>query len=427
MSTIIHSDCDWATFIHAYASGRWGPHRTPNPPRSCLQVSGEPSQYLATEVTRSTTDLDPLSYQTLTGPKINADPVAYDTLPPEIMHTMSEGQVPANWNGNEKHSQHGVSTSAGPSIPASLKFHGRNVKSLNLPLPSHRLRNSFSNPSTDEHYTSISSVSNADVHTAVATMRWAAARVDISPLALPSPEHELTDPMRGMSTSIPVPHLPESYDYVTTPGGTRKPRLTSFWQGTTDVTQQHTPGQSEGPSRLAPLLASPEPSPETDDGINTPSDVQSPNSAISDATRHLSLLATAIPASAPAVDINHGRASSESVDDYFGNVNGVTSPNNSHPNGAPSIMLTEVIEMPESGTVTVPALPRRICLTRQTSSPLPESSPHESRFFAGRVVSDSSPAKAGRAAKEEQMFADLGYLAPPYPPDELERRRELYK
>ncbi|OBZ72215.1 Hybrid signal transduction histidine kinase J [Grifola frondosa] len=34
---------------------------------------------------------------------------------------------------------------------------------------------------------------------------------------------------------------------------------------------------------------------------------------------------------------------------------------------------------------------------------------------------------AGRAAKEEQMFSELGYLAPPNPPNELERRRALYK
>ncbi|KAF9266548.1 hypothetical protein L218DRAFT_956321 [Marasmius fiardii PR-910] len=32
-----------------------------------------------------------------------------------------------------------------------------------------------------------------------------------------------------------------------------------------------------------------------------------------------------------------------------------------------------------------------------------------------------------RAAKEEQMFHEIGYLAPPNPPDELERRRALYK
>jgi hypothetical protein len=34
---------------------------------------------------------------------------------------------------------------------------------------------------------------------------------------------------------------------------------------------------------------------------------------------------------------------------------------------------------------------------------------------------------AGRALKEEAMFLELGYLAPPYPPDELERRRALYQ
>jgi hypothetical protein len=32
-----------------------------------------------------------------------------------------------------------------------------------------------------------------------------------------------------------------------------------------------------------------------------------------------------------------------------------------------------------------------------------------------------------RAAKEEQIFAELGYLAPPNPPDEWERRRALSK
>jgi hypothetical protein len=32
-----------------------------------------------------------------------------------------------------------------------------------------------------------------------------------------------------------------------------------------------------------------------------------------------------------------------------------------------------------------------------------------------------------RAAKEEYMFKELGYLAAPIPPDEIERRRALYK
>lgn len=44
-----------------------------------------------------------------------------------------------------------------------------------------------------------------DVTTAAAAMRWAASsHPSIAPLALPSPEHELMDPMRGMTVSLPV-------------------------------------------------------------------------------------------------------------------------------------------------------------------------------------------------------------------------------
>ncbi|KAL5486193.1 hypothetical protein ACEPAI_7238 [Sanghuangporus weigelae] len=44
-----------------------------------------------------------------------------------------------------------------------------------------------------------------DLTTAAATMRWAASsHPSLAPLAIPSPEHELTDPMRGMTVSMPV-------------------------------------------------------------------------------------------------------------------------------------------------------------------------------------------------------------------------------
>ena len=35
-------DYDWATFIHAYAMGRWDPLKTPHPPRSHLQAPSLP-------------------------------------------------------------------------------------------------------------------------------------------------------------------------------------------------------------------------------------------------------------------------------------------------------------------------------------------------------------------------------------------------
>lgn len=47
--------------------------------------------------------------------------------------------------------------------------------------------------------------STPDVTTAAAAMRWAASsHPSIAPLALPSPEHELMDPMRGVTVSLPV-------------------------------------------------------------------------------------------------------------------------------------------------------------------------------------------------------------------------------
>lgn len=43
------------------------------------------------------------------------------------------------------------------------------------------------------------------------------------------------------------------------------------------------------------------------------------------------------------------------------------------------------------------------------------------------MASEYMHMKSGRVQKEEGMFHDLGYLAPPNPPDELERRRAMYK
>ncbi|KAI5117962.1 hypothetical protein M0805_001623 [Coniferiporia weirii] len=50
-----------------------------------------------------------------------------------------------------------------------------------------------------------SGATTPDLATAAATMRWAASsHASLSPLALPSPEHELTDPMRGVTVALPV-------------------------------------------------------------------------------------------------------------------------------------------------------------------------------------------------------------------------------
>ena len=52
----------------------------------------------------------------------------------------------------------------------------------------------------------------------------------------------------------------------------------------------------------------------------------------------------------------------------------------------------------------------------------------EKKLRTARPASESTTlSHVSRSAKEEQMYSELGYLAPPNPPDELERRRALYK
>jgi hypothetical protein len=123
--------------------------------------------------------------------------------------------------------------------------------------------------------TGAAAATHLDAQTSAATLRWAGSRVRVAPLTLPSPEHELTDPMRGAG-AVPIPGShpgfppahPHSYvptpdgghgrsatavngygGYyshgvqtpgwdVMTPGGTRRSRLSGFWSGTADVEDQ---------------------------------------------------------------------------------------------------------------------------------------------------------------------------------------------
>ncbi|KAL6302466.1 hypothetical protein BKA93DRAFT_858084 [Sparassis latifolia] len=279
---------------------------------------------------------------------------------------------------------------------------------LNLPPFPHRLRNSFTDLRSSANSQSMSPESNrpfsipsTDATTAAAAIRWAAARVSVAPLALPSPEHELTDPMRGVTATIPGSHPPDIYpdSLPNTPGVSRKTRLSSFWQGTQDVDDRRA---------LPTIEASP------------PVPAEEPSAEVKTAT--LPVAGSLVPPATAPVRVVVDRPDV----DYFGNA---------EPSRAENMLgrveperRTSAPPLFDREPATVPALPRKICLTRQTSAPLPTSSLYERRLRSARPLSESSvPTLLGRAAKEENMFCELGFLAPPNPPDELERRRALYK
>lgn len=374
---------DWATFMTAYASGQWHPHQTPRHPRSMM----------STPIMREGSPRDNFA-------RHDPAPIVVESRQPSppvspAYHTFISSSV-SNCSSNETESKPAPEKAVMISDFPSFIYPDKSLSKI-IPkassLSGRRFRKSF----TDlRHATggqpmhlaldgaqafSISPEATA----AAATMRWAAARVNLSPLALPSPEHELTDPMRGVHAAIPGSHPTASSPpaHPTTPGMSRI-RAGSFWEGTQDVEDELT------------VLALPGSLPRT------------PLRNIAEGELSLSLPP---PASVPLQRNCSPEPTEEG--DYF------TADYVNHRRESGPM---------ELNVCTAPPLPRRICLTRQTSSPLPDSNGRDRGLPGGRSVCDSvNSFRAGRSAKEEQMFLDLGYLAPPNPPDELERRRALYK
>ena len=242
-------------------------------------------------------------------------------------------------------------------------------------------------------------VPHADATTAAAAMRWAGARINIAPLALPSPERELTDPFRNARTVIPGLNPPD------VPLGPQSPRhrqrLGSFWEGTIDVDGATGPS----PSSLSSIEGSPPSTPP--DANNSDAELEPPSA---------SSVGLSPPYVTPASVPLRGYG-----DDYFSVTAVSASP---EPVLDPVRQHDYVSSEPET-TETSSVASRRVNPARQTSLPLANkySGPSIEESSSSRVVD----AGVGRVPKEEALFLELGYLAPPYPPDELDRRRALYQ
>lgn len=392
------ADYDWATFISAYAAGKWDPHKTPHPPRSLLHqptlmrtsVSETPGSATLQRVFEQHIPED--NEYSGEGPSIESLVHSSDSASATYTIPQAQNSSPTKFVG---------------TTDIRLPKPDRS-QSLNITQFPHRLRNSSADirSSSSSQMNMESEVTScpiaADIITTAATIRWAGARVSVAPLALPSPEHELTDPMRGVNAAIPGSHplelAPETSITPLSPG--RRTRLASFWQGTQDIDSENLnrPRISESQSTVEP----------------EPLSLGSfPTSAG---------LTQSVDPSRPTAEVK--------VEDYFNDF-GSPSPPSSSGHGRTLLARHESFNLQEIDDInSVSAIPRKICLARQTSSPLISVSlndrpPKNTR--GTRSSSDSSTRTQSRAAKEEQMFADLGYLVPPNPPNELERRRALYR
>ncbi|KAK7690600.1 hypothetical protein QCA50_005699 [Cerrena zonata] len=420
-------DYDWAAFISAYAHGRWDPLRTPQPPRSYLETSSiTPARSMLHSIV---TEVSETTEQIFESPVMHTEEQSvFDELGPPGSGIPSEFEDVILLSSSPTKVSASVLPEGGISKLSDRRMHN---SSMNLGPFVHRMRNSWADirSSSSVFPEGIRSppVNNADITASAAAIRWAGARVSVAPLALPSPEHELTDPMRGVTAAIPGAH-PDPLP-VQSPTGIRKTRLSSFWQGTQDIEDCRL-------STLPTIEASPAESAQNSTPQSPPSE-QDKGKAMSPSKPSSSIPfigPTFVPATAPI------RISTENEDeDYFGNIEhhkmnsvspGVSETHSNASSSRPDVDYMRQSSAPpfDAEPSTVPALPRRICLTRQTSAPVPSMGIYERRLRASRPASDGSiTILNGRAAKEEHMYSELGYLAPPNPPDELERRRALYK
>lgn len=442
-------DYDWATFISAYAMGRWDPLRTPNPPRSYLNIlthsrtarSGSASILeRPLEDICASPDQEPAEAQSHVLGRLAT---VFSGNPPGI-HTELDTSGMSSVDDPQDVFRVPPSVPSAQTTPPAPQPNASRPRRLNVPFNlgafPHRFRGSFtdvraSNAGSGDHSRE-PSIPTTEAATTAAAMRWAAARVSVAPLALPSPEHELTDPMRGVTATIPGSH-PSGPPYLNqpappplySPGTLRKSRLSSFWQGTQDIEDGRLPTIEQSPPETGESAVSSSPDiHETEPAISVKRSEGTDGRYSS-----IPIIGANIPPATAPVKVN----TQETEEDYFGSVE-PTRVEALVQAGEPPFPLNVIVDHhPErqvsappfdSNPQTVPALPRRICLTRQTSAPLPVQSLYERRMRSARPASESYVSSlTGRAAKEEQMYSELGYLVPPNPPDELERRRALYK
>ncbi|KAJ7593541.1 hypothetical protein C8J56DRAFT_931317 [Mycena floridula] len=454
---VVHT-YDWSIFMSAYSVGRWNPHRTPNPPVSSAIWNaeadiGQPSEddLDKSGETESREDASSSSIGTPVRPKPSTRP-SYSKKAPASHFPLPSHRVRNSFS----------STS---SLPSPKPLSSASKPNLYIPLASssnasNPFTSAFATPFADFAPSSDSSHAHLRFQTAAA-IRLAGANVNLSPLILPSPEHELTDPMRGVNTTIPGSH-PDSLEYedddddddddeyrpeqsrlgrpkskpelpqtpvdevVFTPGGTKRKRLSmrmeglkGFWVGMQEVDPKS--AGSPGPSLINEV----------------------PQEPTSRPTIHQST-----PPFQPVV--------SEESTDYFSARPASQSLSQSGPSLAPDIFhhdhflasrsqSTGSIVPASTSNSGSPVNDRSSRLTRQASAPLPVSSSGilglhiapSSEMVASPVETTPKPQPPIAATntfgadvpmqKDEQSFFQLGYLQPPNPPDELERRRALYK
>lgn len=390
-------DLDWASFGQAYAHGNFDPIKIPLPPRSPLHPprtftaqSSPGGSYSATGVRRSGTATSSSVASGSTGPFSQASGSSdSNTTWASTNSAALEGPMPNLGKSLSSSTIPTTGTAAGRIRPyemeslASRRPRAGDIDTDHLALPSYSL--------------------------AAATIRMAGVNIDqsvLAPLGMPSPDRELLDPMSSMFS--PESSLLQRDGSSSDPGGGRLTLNRSMSQATMSRDREA--------SHLPTIAASPAGTP-----LGHPSHGKSKGKPIFELPRRSTsptppimkllgpggIVSQRIPsATAPVEKV----VAAEQDDDYFG-----------------TAVVTPVFDRRESTrsqssstqTVTQAATPMARTKSNEASPPTP---PTET------PTPDQSPPPAlAQPADIGRLYEKYGWLAAPIPPDEIARRKALYR
>lgn len=427
---------DWPAFLRSYANGEWDPNRVPDPPMELVlppvrNRSSVPALLMGSALSSTSTVTASLSPPL----SISSDNTQATTSSLGLSGPDRRLHISPDSRTSSIASRRGTAT---PDLSgSSLHFRPNTSPYIHAPRKVQRSQSDVEvrspggvPPSTVPTLPSPS----IDRATTAATIRWAGSRVDVAPYALPSPEAaELLDPMRH---ALPV---------NVTSTAAAKSRLSRFWQGS--------PQDSSVPPPV----------------ISVPNSPVAPPASIKPSSNTRPLRRALTATVAPRV--------SEHSSDYFGSVRTQSyRPAARSPRLGPEAQEATGLSAEVSGQPLHPASAGQSLPA--TSWSTHESGPSRSDLvdgcviepFSGKVISLSDSPNSGTNVQmgpsaqpgngnppvpdllltslsslgdnteyftpsetlipnddEEQPITTPAYLIPPAPPDEMERRKALYR
>ncbi|WWC62065.1 uncharacterized protein I303_104654 [Kwoniella dejecticola CBS 10117] len=357
---------DWTTFAHAYAHGLFDPNKIPNPPNS----GGSP--------------MDVHSAHSSPGKRYAS------TLPPHLADSTSESE---GYSSKSSGGSTMTSASSAPSTSASNRP-GSMAIAMAARKKAYELENLPNRPRDD--MLRPDKLSLPSYSFAAATVRLATSGMkesDFAPLAIPSPDKELMDPMASVYSADSSGTVKDSAS--SDPGSSRFPLHRSMSSAVTSNTF--------GNLRLPTIQASPVSTPnEHPQGHHHhgkgKSKVDEPEHSPQRA--RLGIVNGRIPPASAPLEKRGGGRDPEGVSDYFGTAS---------PQAANSSSSSSHIDNP---TPKVNSGSRSPEVTSKNTPP---------QSNVDQIPSLAFPQDMG------PLFDKLGWLPAPLPPDETARRRALYR